>query len=186
MYPKVAVIGAGLSGLTTAYRLHKAGYPVTLFEARNRSGGRVFSVKMEGGGIDELGGKDLSDGENATSILSLGRELGLSTERAPADQVTVDVIVLTLPIPVLLKVSAESVIPENQFKLMKQTQYSTITKLLIPVKVPEKMGGIGTSDYGISWITGKKMFSRSIMEVSTERGHPMLSCRHSSTEISPL
>ncbi len=42
---KVIVIGAGLAGLTTAFELTKAGHDVTILEARNRVGGRVFTVR---------------------------------------------------------------------------------------------------------------------------------------------
>jgi monoamine oxidase len=54
---KVAVIGAGLSGLCAAYELHGLGYDVTVYEARDRVGGRVESISdfatnktVEGGG----------------------------------------------------------------------------------------------------------------------------------------
>ncbi|CAG7588868.1 MAG: FAD-dependent oxidoreductase [Candidatus Midichloria sp.] len=40
---RIAIIGAGLAGFTTAYRLHKANLNVDVFEARNRVGGRVFT-----------------------------------------------------------------------------------------------------------------------------------------------
>jgi monoamine oxidase len=40
---RVVVIGAGFSGLTAAYELTRAGYDVTVAEARNRVGGRVLS-----------------------------------------------------------------------------------------------------------------------------------------------
>ena len=36
---KVVVIGAGISGLTTAYLLNKDGYDVTVFEALHQLGG---------------------------------------------------------------------------------------------------------------------------------------------------
>ncbi len=42
---KVIVIGAGLAGLTTAFELTKAGHDVSILEARNRAGGRVFTVR---------------------------------------------------------------------------------------------------------------------------------------------
>ncbi|MCG3119196.1 MAG: Pseudooxynicotine oxidase [bacterium] len=42
---KIIVIGAGLAGLTAAYELTKAGHEVTILEARNRAGGRVFTVR---------------------------------------------------------------------------------------------------------------------------------------------
>lgn len=41
----VAVIGAGLAGLSAALRLADAGIAVTVYEARSRVGGRVFSVQ---------------------------------------------------------------------------------------------------------------------------------------------
>ncbi len=41
------VIGAGLSGLAAAYKLKNAGWNVTVLEARDRIGGRVFSHKFK-------------------------------------------------------------------------------------------------------------------------------------------
>ena len=40
----IAVIGAGMAGLTAGLELSRAGYPVTIFEARERSGGRIHSI----------------------------------------------------------------------------------------------------------------------------------------------
>ena len=42
---KVVVLGAGVSGLTTAYELGKLGYNVTVLEARDRVGGVNFTVR---------------------------------------------------------------------------------------------------------------------------------------------
>src|SRR5687767_15935408 len=54
---RVVIIGAGFSGLAAAYELSRAGYEVTVVEARNRVGGRVISFSdlvpgkvVEGGG----------------------------------------------------------------------------------------------------------------------------------------
>ena len=54
---RVVIIGAGFSGLAAAYELSRAGYEVTVAEARNRVGGRIISFSdlvpgkiVEGGG----------------------------------------------------------------------------------------------------------------------------------------
>ncbi len=41
----VIILGAGLSGLVAAYELNKLGYKCTVIEARERVGGRVFTVR---------------------------------------------------------------------------------------------------------------------------------------------
>ncbi len=41
----VVILGAGIAGLVSAYELRKAGYTVTVIEARNRPGGRNWSVR---------------------------------------------------------------------------------------------------------------------------------------------
>jgi monoamine oxidase len=42
---RVAILGAGIAGLTAAYCLSKAGYQCTILEARPRSGGRVWTIR---------------------------------------------------------------------------------------------------------------------------------------------
>ena len=49
----VAVLGGGIAGLVAAHELRKAGYRVSLLEARDRPGGRVFSVRR-GSVIEEI------------------------------------------------------------------------------------------------------------------------------------
>jgi monoamine oxidase len=41
----IIILGAGLAGLTAAYELQKLGYKCTILEARNRAGGRCWSVR---------------------------------------------------------------------------------------------------------------------------------------------
>lgn len=51
---KVVILGAGISGLTVAYELGKAGYDCTVLEGSHRAGGRIFTVRA-GTLIDEIG-----------------------------------------------------------------------------------------------------------------------------------
>lgn len=73
---KIIVIGAGLSGLTATYRLLENGFDVKLFEARNRVGGRVFTVNINGH-IGELGGQNILNGGKAQNTITLAQCLGL-------------------------------------------------------------------------------------------------------------
>ena len=64
------IIGSGLAGLSAAFKLKNAGWQVTVLEARNRIGGRVFSHRM---------------GENNSLLCELGAEwVGESHERLKA------------------------------------------------------------------------------------------------------
>ncbi len=51
MSAQVLVIGGGLSGLTAARALHRAGIGFQLIEARDRLGGRILSVDATGRGV---------------------------------------------------------------------------------------------------------------------------------------
>ena len=43
--PSVVILGAGVAGLVSAYELQRAGYRVTILEARNRIGGRSWTIR---------------------------------------------------------------------------------------------------------------------------------------------
>ncbi len=44
---RIAVLGAGIAGLVTAYRMERAGFSVTLVEARRRTGGRNWTLRHD-------------------------------------------------------------------------------------------------------------------------------------------
>lgn len=74
------VIGAGLSGLAAAYKLKNAGWSVTVLEARDRIGGRVFSYQDKPSGlICELGAEWV--GESHERIKSLCRDFNIPLQK---------------------------------------------------------------------------------------------------------
>ncbi len=73
---KIAIIGAGLSGLTAAHTLKKSGYSnITIFEAEDRVGGKIWSTKIDGL-IYELGAIVLLSGSK--TVENLAKEYNVS------------------------------------------------------------------------------------------------------------
>ena len=72
---RVAVVGAGLAGLTAARELSRAGAEVVVLEARKRVGGRVWSRELGNGAIVEMGAEFLLPGN--TAVRELADEYGL-------------------------------------------------------------------------------------------------------------
>ena len=79
----VAILGGGPAGLCAAYELRKAGYDVTVLEARKRPGGRVWSVRN---GTTET---DLN-GETQTCTFAEGHYFNLGATRIPQGHITLD------------------------------------------------------------------------------------------------
>jgi len=73
---RVVVIGGGFSGLAAAYELSRAGYEVTVAEARNRVGGRVISFSDLVKGKNVEGGGELI-GSNHPAWLAYAKQFGL-------------------------------------------------------------------------------------------------------------
>lgn len=78
--PAVAVVGAGLAGLTCAYRLRQAGLAATVYEANTRLGGRCWTRRGDfaDAQLAEQGGEFIDQGH--TTIRQLAQELGLDLD----------------------------------------------------------------------------------------------------------
>ncbi|BCI86227.1 hypothetical protein NIIDMKKI_14330 [Mycobacterium kansasii] len=69
------VVGAGFAGLTAALRLHRAGASVVLLEARDRAGGRTYTVTRDDGVWIDRGGAWIGPGQDR--IYALMAEFGV-------------------------------------------------------------------------------------------------------------
>jgi len=78
----VAIIGAGITGLTTAFYLKRAGVPVTLFEAGNRTGGVIQTLRRDGY-LAEFGPNTIL--ETSPKIAQLVRDAGLEPRKLLSD-----------------------------------------------------------------------------------------------------
>jgi monoamine oxidase len=74
---EVAIVGAGLAGLTAARELTRAGHEVCVLEARDRVGGRTLNERVSKGVISELGAQYI--GPTMDHIAALAKAVGVKT-----------------------------------------------------------------------------------------------------------
>lgn len=81
---RVIVVGGGLAGLAAASELRRAGFEVALFEARNRLGGRVLTLRTQfgSGQYAEAGGEFVHPLHR--TLIGYVRQFGLALEPASA------------------------------------------------------------------------------------------------------
>ena len=75
--PRIAIVGGGMAGLNTAYKLQKAGLTARVFEGADRTGGRMFTATdlLADGLTTELGGEFIDSTHE--EMLALMDEFGL-------------------------------------------------------------------------------------------------------------
>jgi oxygen-dependent protoporphyrinogen oxidase len=78
----VAIIGAGITGLTAAFYLKRSGIPVTVFEASGRAGGVIQSLRRDGF-LAEFGPNTIL--ETSPKIAQFVRDAGLESRRLDTD-----------------------------------------------------------------------------------------------------
>jgi monoamine oxidase len=83
---RIAIVGAGLSGMAAAFELQKLGMRAQVYEAARRTGGRVFTTRglLFPGAVAELGGEFIDS--NHSALLQLCNELGLELHDLSKDQ----------------------------------------------------------------------------------------------------
>ncbi|MDQ0466231.1 monoamine oxidase [Caulobacter ginsengisoli] len=74
---KICIVGGGVAGLVGAYELEKLGHTVTIYEASDRTGGRIRTHRFPDGTYGELGAMRLP--ANHACTLHYIRELDLKT-----------------------------------------------------------------------------------------------------------
>ena len=78
----VAIIGAGITGLTAAFYLHRKGVPVTVYDASDRVGGAIQSIRTEGY-LAEFGPNTIL--ETSPKVTQLVSDAGLASRRLDPD-----------------------------------------------------------------------------------------------------
>lgn len=101
---RIAVVGAGISGLCTAYWLDQCGFDVTIFEKSDRVGGSIVSEKVNGYLIDFGPNSTM---ETSRTLKGLIRELGIENQKVYGSKSASERYVLKddmlHPIPMSLK-----------------------------------------------------------------------------------
>ena len=83
--PSVLILGAGISGLTVAYRLQqlRPDVEMTILEPRDRPGGSIWTEHLNGFRL-EIGPNGFLD--NKPTTLQLARDIGLGDRLVPASE----------------------------------------------------------------------------------------------------
>src|SRR3989344_1745116 len=122
---RIAVIGAGIAGLTCAYELQKAGFEVTIFERDDRVGGRMATRVKDGLAFD-IGANFFV--EHYTHTNALAKELGVDWERMePGEHLT-------------FKEGALTSLSMKGFREILKAPFSLISKIKFPYMLFRTVG----------------------------------------------
>ena len=114
----IAIIGGGVTGLTAAFRLKQQNLPVTVFEASERFGGVIQSVRQNGH-LAEFGPNSIL--ETSPLVAALVRDLGLEARRQYSDPRAEKRFIVRGGRPVLL--------PSSPLAFLASPLFSPVAKL---------------------------------------------------------
>jgi len=114
----VAIIGAGITGLTAAFRLKERGVAVTVYEASDRAGGVIRSIRKDGF-LAEFGPNTVLD--TSPKITQLIADLGLASKKLATDPAADE--------RYLVRDKKTVALPDSPLKFFKSKLFSTKTKL---------------------------------------------------------
>ena len=121
----VAILGGGLTGLSAARALIRAGHRVRLFEHSDRLGGAVASELHPGGWLVEAGPNSLQE---TPAVAQLIRDLGLDSQRVAAQPAAKNRYIVRDGRPVPLPLSPPAFLRTPLFSLC--TKVRLLTELL--------------------------------------------------------
>ena len=163
---KVVVLGAGLAGLTAAWELVQAGHEVIVVEARNRSGGRVLTLRegFSPGLTAEAGGMSFND--NYFNLLRYVKLFNIPYEslKAPAIRSPVGNTVYHL--------RGKRIVPNNgkidwPYELKPEEREGSITDRYIQPLL-NSVNDVSISDSLYDW--ARSMDNKTLLQLVAERG----------------
>jgi oxygen-dependent protoporphyrinogen oxidase len=125
----VAVIGAGITGLTAAFYLKRRGVPVTVYEADGRAGGVIRSLRKDGF-LAEYGPNTIL--ETSPKIAQLIRDAGLSSRRLDTDPKAETRYVVRNRKPVAMPASQLGIFTSNL--LSAQAKFALVREPFVPAR----------------------------------------------------
>ncbi|MFJ9034881.1 flavin monoamine oxidase family protein [Streptomyces sp. NPDC102274] len=145
---KVVIVGGGIAGLASAYELGKAGYDCTVLEARDRTGGRNFTVRGADSTSDTCGNRQ-------TARFSDGQYMNAGPARIPQWMITLDYCrELGVPIEVFTNSNASAYLYNEKsgmtapvrYRTAKADMYGYVSELLAKATDKGALDGAITAD----------------------------------------
>lgn len=124
---RVVIVGGGVSGLTAAYRVLRAGVACVLLEATERTGGKLRSVRREDGFVLEVGADAILT--RKPWALELAREIGAGDRIVPIRRYPVGTFVLHRGRPVPMPEGLQLLVPSKAWPFVRSPLFTARGKV---------------------------------------------------------